>query len=88
MSQPTLSQGGVGSQAPEGTRNMEILNQARGLLNASPYPELRAVQCRLDGGILILTGTVRTFYMKQMAYEALRVNGCQVINNVQVEDLS
>lgn len=65
------------------------ITKTRDQLDASPYHEIRGVQCRLEGGCLILSGTVRTFYMKQIAQaEALRVNGCRVINNVQVEDPS
>lgn len=67
----------------------ETVEQTRGVLNASPYPDVRAVRCRWEGNSLVLTGTVRSYYMKQIAQsEALRVNGCQVINNVQVKHLS
>ncbi len=51
-------------------------------LQSSPYRELRSVTCGFLTGQLYLDGNVSTYYMKQMAQEAVRaVNGVEVIFN-------
>jgi hypothetical protein len=40
-------------------------------LRSSSYGELRNVSCIVDNGQYILTGTVSTFYLKQMAQTIL-----------------
>ena len=51
-------------------------------LRECPYPALRQVNCCFDGGVLVLTGGVPTFYMKQMAQTLLcRLEHVEVLDN-------
>lgn len=63
--------------------SQEILAHARQKLDASSYPAVRRVECRIQGDTVVLTGTVRTFYMKQLAQESVR-NSCLVRNEIEV----
>jgi hypothetical protein len=56
-------------------------------LEGSPYPEIRRLCVHLDQDHrVVLTGQVRTFYMKQMAQEVVRhINGDRVVNEVSVK---
>jgi hypothetical protein len=56
-------------------------------LRTSPYRELRRVACRLEGVRLILTGTVSSFYLKQLAQGLLFRrfgDGLPIINHLEV----
>jgi hypothetical protein len=72
---------------------MEDSEKIKGLLERSPYEQLRTVKVSLEDDRVILTGTVRSFYMKQMAQESLRIhrhaiglNGHVIDNRICVED--
>jgi osmotically-inducible protein OsmY len=56
------------------------------VLKASSYRPLAALACRVDRGVVELAGVVPTFYLKQLAQEAvLRLDHVkQVKNRVQV----
>lgn len=52
-----------------------------------PYLEVRQLHIRVDGGMIFITGKVRSYYMKQMAQEFVRyalTSGCEVVNEVSV----
>lgn len=52
---------------------------------SSPYRHLQFVRCDCQGGIVLLTGILPSFFMKQMAQESIRhIAGVREINN-QVE---
>ena len=54
------------------------------VLRSSVYHPLRLVRVEVDGGAVItLRGTVPSFYLKQMAQEAVRALG-QVVNELEV----
>lgn len=66
----------------------EILLKVRQRLDASVYPEVRHIQCgvrkvRLEEYTVVLSGRVSSFYMKQVAQEAIR-NGCVITNELEV----
>lgn len=51
-------------------------------LRECPYPPLRRVMCRYRQGVLVMTGKVPTFYMKQMAQTLMRgLDGVEKIDN-------
>lgn len=56
-------------------------------LSANPHVHNRKFGHRADEGVVILTGTVNSFFQKQMAQEAIRrVDGVSHIDNqLQVE---
>ncbi|RMG37011.1 MAG: hypothetical protein D6725_09670 [Planctomycetota bacterium] len=66
-----------------------VLLQALRLLKSNAYAPVRAVRCRYLGeGRLVLTGTVPSYYLKQMAQTALRPlleHDIHIENRVHVE---
>ena len=65
----------------------EIAEIARGVLRQSAYAELRDLSCDFSGGVLTLRGRVPTYYLKQLAQEAVAdVPGViEVDNHVEVD---
>lgn len=61
--------------------------RVEGLLRQSPHSEVRKLRVSIQDNHIILTGRVRSFYMKQMAQEALRghTNGHEVVNEISVD---
>jgi osmotically-inducible protein OsmY len=72
---------------PFETLFQEITEIARAALRQSAYAELRELSCDFDGGILTLRGRVPTYYLKQLAQEAVAdVPGVvEVENHVEVD---
>lgn len=65
----------------------EVQRRAQTALRSSPIHALRELQVEREGERLILSGTVTTFYHKQLAQEALRgmTPGLRLINEILVE---
>ncbi len=65
----------------------EVQRRAQFALRSSPIHALREIQVEREGERLILSGTVETFYHKQLAQEALRgmAPGLRLINEVIVD---
>ena len=65
-----------------------ISESARTRLQASAYESLRTLRCEHHEGVLVLRGRVSSFYLKQLAQEAVRnLHGVEVILNVVEVDL-
>jgi hypothetical protein len=66
------------------------LDAAQAALQESPVFALRTLGVEQVGNNLILSGTVSTFYYKQLAQEVIRsaANGLGVINGVDVSESS
>ena len=54
------------------TATSDVASKAMELLRDSPFASVRRVQCRFQEGVLILSGQVPSFYLKQVALESLR----------------
>lgn len=54
--------------------------------SSSGYTALRGIECRFEDGVLIIRGSVSSFYYKQMAQELVRcVDGVdQIVNELVV----
>jgi osmotically-inducible protein OsmY len=67
-------------------RPHDIGEAATRCLRDSSYQALRRVLCESDNGVLLLRGCLSSFYLKQIAQEAVaRVNGVtQVVNDIEV----
>ncbi len=65
----------------------ELLQRVDSALRASPHLARHRVFCQEDSGIVVLHGTVRTFFEKQMAQETLkRLEGIErIVNELEVE---
>ena len=70
-------------------RSHESAEAARGCLQRSPYCPIRSVSCECRQGVLFLRGPLPTFYLKQLAQEAVaRVKGISQVVNETVVDAS
>ena len=69
------------------TRHPQLIDEARERLDQSGYPCLSQLQCKATDGVLVLEGSVPTYYLKQLAQTLVRkIKGVKIIaNNVQVE---
>lgn len=63
-----------------------ITEQAAGRLNDRHYGVLKSVSCACRAGVLTLRGRVPTFYLKQIAQEAVAdIPGvCRIDNRIEV----
>ncbi|MGL4423052.1 MAG: BON domain-containing protein [Gemmataceae bacterium] len=55
-------------------------------LTRSSQPELRRLVVKADPDVIVLTGNVSSFYLKQLAQETVKLaaSGRRIINNVVV----
>jgi hypothetical protein len=62
--------------------------RAQTILANSPFPALRRLSVTQAPGALILSGSVSSYYCKQLAQEAVRAvaRGRRVINRVRVTE--
>ena len=58
----------------------------REILTASPLPQLRRLVVTVNEAEIVITGRVSSYYMKQLAQEALRstVGDRRILNHVEV----
>ena len=65
----------------------DVAEAARGHLKRSCYPQLRQVKCHFHEGVLILRGQLPSYYLKQLAQEAvMAVEGVEdLINHIEVK---
>jgi len=65
----------------------EIEPRAQSALASSPIYELRDLRVDHRGGTLLISGSVSSFYHKQLAQEVFRsvCQGIEVINSIRVE---
>ncbi len=60
----------------------QIQQTAQQALDSASHAALRAVRCDFTNGVLLLRGTVGSYYHKQLAQEAVRnLEGVTKINN-------
>ncbi len=69
-------------------REMQILQLARERLEATKIYELSRLHCELQGDALVIRGNVSSFYLKQLAQEAVKsMPGIRrIINQTDVVD--
>src|SRR5260370_26501430 len=78
----------VASERPHGAhgssgRRPHILLAAEARLRGNPYPALKNVLCGYDQGVLTLRGCLSSYYLKQLAQEAVaEVEGVARIENL------
>jgi osmotically-inducible protein OsmY len=70
------------SQSESATKDDLVAVRVIHALSQSGYGELRRLRCECQRGTVLLQGTVRSYFMKQMAQAtAGRINGVQRIDN-------
>ena len=64
-------------------RDIQIRASVLDALKAMPYSALHDLKCRVSEGTAEITGTVPTFYLKQLAQAAvLQLGGVRVVRNL------
>lgn len=53
-------------------RDRQLHAAAMEVLSKSNYGPLRRLTCRVDGGVVEISGTVPNFYLKQLAHAAVQ----------------
>lgn len=48
-------------------RNRRLLNDTIGLLRSSGYRSLSSLRCEIAGDVVVISGEVRSYYLKQVA---------------------
>ena len=68
------------------TSSSDVQPRAQAALSASPFYELRDLQVEQHGEALLLSGSVSSFYHKQLAQEVVRsvCKGSEVVNSIHV----
>jgi hypothetical protein len=74
------------TQAAGSHRADAVLSSALQRLHQSPYRGLRSVELDVNGNTMVLTGQVRTFFLKQMAQHLLGdySGSWEIKNNLRV----
>jgi hypothetical protein len=75
---------------PTRTPRPGLKEVAEGILRRNPYLALKNVTCDLLGGVLVLRGRLPSYYLKQIAQEAVvSLEGVERIDNrIQVVPLA
>ena len=65
-----------------------VADAARGRLSRSCHLPIRQVTCRFHEGVIVLHGRLPSYYLKQLAQEAVRgLDGVEeIINRIEVDD--
>jgi osmotically-inducible protein OsmY len=64
----------------------EVTEVAQACLRESPYLSVKSLSCQYDRGVLVLRGRLPSFYLKQLAQEAVAdLEGVsEVVNKTEV----
>ena len=82
---PALNRAGAEPATPARTPPPGLPELAEGRLRGKPYLALRNVSCDCRGGVLVLRGRLPSYYLKQVAQEAVvRLEGVKGVEN-QIE---
>ncbi len=67
-------------------RTLSLRDKAEARIRAATYGAVRGADCEFSEGVLVLRGTVRNFYSKQLAQEAVgRLPGVMdIVNQIEV----
>jgi osmotically-inducible protein OsmY len=66
----------------QGFEAFQLAQQVRDVLRATGHGCLRAVEVTIDGQMVVLRGTLPSYYLKQLSQEAvLNVSGVKQIRN-------
>lgn len=66
----------------------DVVADARDRLRSLPYPAMKRLHCDYGAGVLKLRGRVNSFYLKQLAQEAVSaLHGVHsVVNEIEVAE--
>lgn len=66
------------------TNSRVKLDEVRLRLTSAGYAAMSDLECRYEDGALVLSGTVPSYYLKQLAQERLRPLGTPIRNAILV----
>ena len=73
---------GIEPDTPSPDPQASLQAVAERALRSGPYPALKTLSCDDRGGVLVLRGCLPSYYLKQVAQEAVaRLEGVQAIDN-------
>src|SRR5262245_66408291 len=79
---PALNPASAEPATPTRTPHPGLQELAEGCLRRNPYLALKNVCCDCRGGVLVLRGCLPSYYLKQVAQEAVaRLEGVQALDN-------
>jgi hypothetical protein len=79
---PALNLASAEPATPTRTPQPGLQALAEGCLRRNPYLALKNVACDCRGGVLVLRGRLPSYYLKQVAQEAVaRLEGVQAVDN-------
>ena len=79
---PALNRASAQPATPTRPPQPSLQELAEGCLRRNPYLALRNVSCDCRGGVLVLRGRLPTYYLKQVAQEAVaHLEGVQGVDN-------
>lgn len=66
--------------------SLVLISQPAAVLNSSPLPQLRRLSVTVSEAEIVITGRVSSYYMKQLAQEAIRstLGDRRLLNHVEV----
>jgi osmotically-inducible protein OsmY len=80
MPEPNPAPAGRATETPNSQAATADLAELR--LRSRPYPALQGVTCAVRDGVLVLRGRLPSYYLKQLAQEAVaRLDGVRRIDN-------
>lgn len=81
-----MSQTSLSPSRRESIPGRDVAQQAAAVLQESGYSALRSIDCSCEEGILVLSGKVPSFYLKQVAQTLVSklAEGGQVLNRLDV----
>ena len=79
---PALNRASAEPATPTRTAQPGLPELAEGCLRRNPYLALKNVCCDWRGGVLVLRGCLPSYYLKQVAQEAVaHLEGVQALDN-------
>lgn len=67
---------------PGSASSLSLEDRVRISFDQLGYSQLNAVQCRADGDSMLLTGKLKSFYLKQVAQSvAIKIPGVRSVRN-------
>lgn len=78
----------IGCAFESGLKEPAVTTDVERMFQSAPYSALRSIRCQIDDQSLVLTGTVPSFYLKQLAQTqvALLVPSMRLENRIEVPE--
>ena len=79
---PHVDRAGTEPDKPSADLQAGVQVEAERALRRGRYPALKNLSCDYQGGVLVLRGSLPSYYLKQVAQEVVaRLEGVQAVDN-------